>query len=81
MITRCKDCIHAYRGITGELRCENYGSWDTDAVVNEDNFCAYGRKTFAEGYDNAAILEEMEKESEEKDERHGKAEEGLHRIT
>lgn len=59
MITRCKDCIHSYLGIIGELRCETYGSWDTDAVVNSDNFCAYGTHSEDE-YDNKSILEELE---------------------
>lgn len=66
MITRCKDCIHAYLGITGELRCETYGSWDIDAVVNSDNFCAYGTRTFAEGYNNKSIIEQLEKDYLEK---------------
>lgn len=65
MITRCNDCIHSWHDWKGDLRCEEYGEY-ADAPVEKENFCAFGRKTSAEGFDNRSIVEQWEREYLEK---------------
>lgn len=61
MITRCKDCIHSWHDRNGKLRCEQYGVYN-DAPTFAENFCSFGRRTYAEGFDNKSIIEQLERE-------------------
>lgn len=59
-LIRCKDCIYSWRDSLKERRCEIYGTYSTDPIVADDNFCSYG-STEHNKYMNKEIINNLEK--------------------